>query len=140
MVAMPEELMDMIRQWHTVPVATAGRDGKPNVAPKSVTVQDPETLVWGELYFLQTYKNLLDNPFASICIWQKNPPFTAYKLNGQVTFHHHDETAAQMDKQVWKGHTPDFAARTEKMAAAIFTVLELYDQTPRPGSAGNRIG
>jgi hypothetical protein len=55
---MPEELVQMLKEWHTVPVATSGPDGKPNVAGKSVMVMDPETIVWGELYFMQTYKNL----------------------------------------------------------------------------------
>jgi len=31
---MPEELVQMLKEWHTVPVATTGPDGKPNVAGK----------------------------------------------------------------------------------------------------------
>jgi hypothetical protein len=46
----------------TVPVATVGPDGTPNVAPKSVMVMNPETIVWGELYFMQTYENLKTIP------------------------------------------------------------------------------
>lgn len=136
---MPEELIDMIRKWHTVPVATAGLDGKPNVAAKSVLVRDPETIVWGELYFMQTYKNLRQNPVASLSVWNKTPPFTAYKVNGGVEIHEHDEITALMDKEVWAGHKKDFCARTENMAAVIFTVTEIYDQTPRLESAGKRI-
>jgi hypothetical protein len=74
---MPEELIDMIREWHTVPVATAGLDGKPNIAAKSVTVRNPKTIVWGELYFIQTYKNLRQNPVSSLSIWKKTRPFIA---------------------------------------------------------------
>jgi len=49
MVTMPEELVHLLTEWHTVPVATVGPDGTPNVAPKSVMVMNPETIVWGEL-------------------------------------------------------------------------------------------
>ena len=62
MVTMPEELLHLLTEWHTVPAATVGPDGTPNVAPKSVMVMDPETIVWGELYFMQTYENLRHNP------------------------------------------------------------------------------
>jgi uncharacterized pyridoxamine 5'-phosphate oxidase family protein len=82
---MPEKLIHLLMEWHTVPVATIGPDGKPNVAGKSVMVMNPETIIWGELYFTQTYENLTRNPRASICVWKRNPPFTAYKVNGRVT-------------------------------------------------------
>ena len=139
MVTMPEELIHMLREWHTVPVATTGSDGKPNVAGKSVMVMDPETIVWGELYFMQTYENLKQNPRASICIWQRSPPFRAYKVNGRVKIHENDEIAAQLDDSVRAGHGMDFKARREKLAAVFFSVEEVYDQTPSLESAGKRI-
>jgi len=60
-------------------------------------------------------------------------------VNGEVEIHEHDEVAAQMDNQVWAGHKKGFTIRTENMAAVIFTVTEVYDQTPRLESAGKRI-
>jgi len=140
MVTMPKELMDLLTEWHTVPVATVGPDGNPNVAAKSVMVLDPETIVWGELYFMQTWENLTRDPRASICVWNRSPPFRAYKVNGGVTLHVHDEIAAQFDKQVRAGHGKEFKARREEMAAVYFTVGEVYDQTPDPESAGKRVG
>jgi predicted pyridoxine 5'-phosphate oxidase superfamily flavin-nucleotide-binding protein len=71
---MPEELIQLLRESHTVPVATAGPDGKPNIAGKSVMVMDPGTIVWGELYFGQTYENLKGNPRASLCVWTRTSP------------------------------------------------------------------
>jgi predicted pyridoxine 5'-phosphate oxidase superfamily flavin-nucleotide-binding protein len=139
MVTMPKKLITLLREWHTIPVATIGSDGKPNVAGKSVMVRDPETIVWGELYFMQTYENLKQNPLASICVWQRSPPFRAYKVNGRVKIHENDEIADQLDERVRAGHGMDFKARREKLAAVFFTVEEIYDQTPGPGSAGQRI-
>jgi len=136
---MPEELIQLLTEWHTVPVATIGPDGKPNVAGKSVMVMNPETIVWGELYFMQTYENLTQNPRASICVWQKTFPFRAYKVNGGVKIHENDEIAAQLDERVRTGHGMEFKARRKKLAAVIFTVGEVYDQTPNPESAGKRI-
>ena len=139
MVRMPEELIHLLTELHTVPVATVGPDGKPNVAGKSVMVMNPETIIWGELYFMQTYENLTRNPRASICVWKRNPPFTAYKVNGRVTIHENDEIAARLDEQERAGHGGEFIAGRKKMAAVYFTVEEIYDQTPNPESAGKRI-
>ena len=139
MVRMPEELIHLLTEWHTVPVATIGPEGKPNVAGKSIMVMNPETIIWGELYFMQTYENLTRNPRASICVWKRSPPFSAYKVNGRVTMHENDEIAARLDERVRAGHGGEFIAGHKKMAAVYFTVEEVYDQTPNPESAGKRI-
>ena len=139
MVKMPEDLIHLLTEWHTVPVATTGTEGKPNVAAKSVMVLNPETIVWGELYFMQTWENLKKNPRASICVWKRGPPFGAYKVNGRVTIHENDVIATQLDERVQTGHGMDFKARREKLAAIYFTVEEIYDQTPDLKSAGRRI-
>ena len=136
---MPEELIQLLTEWHTVPVATMGPDGKPNVAGKSVMVMNPETIVWGELYFMHTYENLTHNPRASICVWKRSPPFSAYKVNGRVTIHENDEIADQLDERVRTGHGKEYKARREKLAAVYFTVEEVYDQTPNLEAAGKRI-
>ncbi|HWS21061.1 MAG TPA: pyridoxamine 5'-phosphate oxidase family protein [Methanoregula sp.] len=139
MVRMPEELIQLLTEWHTVPVATIGPDGKPNVAGKSVMVMNPETIIWGELYFMQTYENLTRNPRASICVWKRSPPFRAYKVNGWVTIHENDEIAAQLDERMRTGHRGEFIASLKKLAAVYFNVGEVYDQTPNPETAGKRI-
>jgi predicted pyridoxine 5'-phosphate oxidase superfamily flavin-nucleotide-binding protein len=139
MVKMPDNLVQLFKEWHTIPVATVGRDGKPNVAAKSVMIQDSETLIWGELYFRQTYENLKQNPKASLCVWQRNPPFLAYKVNGRVEIHEDDTLAIQLDERM-RGHPGIvFTPRRERMAAIVFKIEEIYDQTPRLESGGKRI-
>ena len=139
MVVMPDTLVALLKDWHSVPVATTGADGMPNVAAKSVIVRDPETIVWGELYFMQTYENLTRHPGAALCVWEWAPPFTAYKVKGRVTIHRDDEVTAALDRSVWAGHTGEFATRIEGMATVVLTVEEIYDQTPRLKAAGERI-
>ena len=136
---MPEELRQLLTEWHTVPVATAGPDGKPNVAGKSVMVMDPGTIVWGELYFGQTYENLRQDPRASLCVWTRTSPAKAWKLNGTVVIHENDAIATQLDERVRASHKNAFKSRRDKMAAVYFTVEEIYDQTPDIGAAGKRI-
>ncbi len=111
----------------------------PNVAARSVTVRDPETIVWSELYFMHTYENLVRHPVASLCVWEWTPPFTAYQVKGRVAIHRDDEVTAALDRSVWAGHSEEFAARTGGMAAVVLTVEAIYDQTPRLEAAGRRI-
>lgn len=136
---MPEELILLLTESHTVAVGTTGPDGKPNVAGKSVMVTDPGTIVWGELYFRQTYENLKKDPRASISVWTKNAPIKAYKVNGRAALHENDEIADQLDERVRKKHGMELKSRREKMAAVIFTVEEVYDQTPDIERAGKKI-
>ena len=140
MVTMPEELLHLLMEWHTVPVATVGPDGTPNVAPKSVMVMNPSPIVWGELWFMQTYENLKHHPRASICAGKRTPPFSAYRMNGKVTIHENDEVSARLDEAMRTGHPMVFKARREQLAAVWFTVEEIYDQTPGIETAGKRIG
>ena len=130
MVTMPEELIHLLTEWHTVPVATTGPDGKPNIAGKSVMVINPDTIVWGELYFMQTYENLTKDPRASICVWKRSPPFTAYKVNGRVIVHENDEIAAQLDERVRTGHGMEFKAHPKKMAAVYFSSRKSMTRRP----------
>jgi predicted pyridoxine 5'-phosphate oxidase superfamily flavin-nucleotide-binding protein len=139
MVMMSDTLIALLNEWHSVPVATIGADGMPNVAAKSVMVQDPETIVWGELYFMQTYENLMRHPVASLSVWEWAPPFTAYQVKGRVAIHKDDEVTAALDRSVWTGHTGEFAGRIEGMAAVVLTAEAIYDQTPRFEGAGERI-
>jgi len=140
MVTIPEDLVNLLTEWHTVPVATTGPDGMPNVAPKSVMVMNPSTLVWGELYFMQTYENLRHNPRASICLWKRTPPFSAWKMNGTVTIHENDEVSARLNKAMRTGHPMEFKAKRKQLAGVSFAVEEIYDQTPGIDTAGKRIG
>ena len=51
MIRMPEQLIHLLTDRHTVPVATIGPDGKPNVAGKSVMVMNPDNISLGRTLF-----------------------------------------------------------------------------------------
>jgi hypothetical protein len=88
---------------------------------------------------MQTYENLKNNPHASICIWQRTPPFRAYRMNGTVTIHENDEVSARLDEAMRTGHPMVFKASREQLAAVWFSVEEIYDQTPGVETAGKKI-
>ena len=143
MVKMSQELMDLLREWHTVPVATVGKDGNPNVAGKNIMFRDDETILWPELYFMQTYENLKQNPIASICVWGKKPPYPAYKIKGSIELYEEEELADFVHESWRRGHEKAGVAlpkhKEGKKAAVVFSVEEIYDQTPSPEAGGKKI-
>ena len=84
---------------------------------------NPSTIVWGEPWFMQMYENLKNNPRASIYIWQRTPPFKAYRMNGTVTIHENDEVSARLDEAMRTGHPMVFKAKREQLAAVWLKVI-----------------
>jgi predicted pyridoxine 5'-phosphate oxidase superfamily flavin-nucleotide-binding protein len=139
MVKMPKEVIEVLEGWHTVPMATVGEDGKPNVAAKGVMIRDEETLIFTELYFRQTYHNLVSNPIASVCFWLERPPYTAYKLNGRIEMYEEGSLVEEMEERMRMGHKDAFSPRGENLAAYLFHIEEIYDQTPSLEAGGKQI-
>ncbi len=143
MANMSKELINLLREWHTVPVATVGKDGKPNVAGKNIMFRDDETILWPELYFMQTYENLKQNPIASICVWGRKSPYPAYKIKGSAKLHEDDELANFVHESWRRGHEKagvEIPKHGEgKKVAVVFSVEEIYDQTPISEAGGKKI-
>ena len=139
MAKMPTELANMLMEWHTVPMATVGEDGRPNVSPKSTMVRDDETLLFTELFFRRTYENLQSNPVASICVWQHDPPYLAYRVFGRIEMQESGAIVEEMKERMRSGHPGMFLPRGDNLVAYIFHVEEIYDVTPSPAAGGKRI-
>lgn len=68
MVKLTDEMKEMIRTGCCL-VATADKDGWPNIGPKgSVMVVDDATLAFGELVGRQTYSNVKNNPKVAVAV------------------------------------------------------------------------
>jgi len=68
MVKITNEMKDMIKTGGCL-VATADRDGWPNIGPKgSVMVVDDSTLAFGELVGRKTFSNIKENPKVAVAV------------------------------------------------------------------------
>ncbi len=68
MAVLTEQMKELVKGGKCL-VATAGKDGWPNVGPKgSVVAVDDSTLAFGEVTGRQTYKNLQENPKVAIAV------------------------------------------------------------------------
>lgn len=64
-----QEMKDLIETQKVCFVATADRQGRPNVSPKgSIYVVDDETLAFADLYSQKTRENLKSNPNIAVAV------------------------------------------------------------------------
>jgi len=67
MITITEELKQAVAEIKPAMVATASKEGQPNVSPKgSLRVLDAQHLVFVDIRSPQTVKNLKENPYLSM--------------------------------------------------------------------------
>ncbi|MFH0967737.1 MAG: pyridoxamine 5'-phosphate oxidase family protein [Methanobacteriota archaeon] len=85
---MPELTPDMVDAFNALkvfPLATASKDGVPNVVPMgSVFLIDPETIWIGDNFMHKSLKNVLENPKAALYLYGAGAK-GCYQIKGDVT-------------------------------------------------------
>jgi predicted pyridoxine 5'-phosphate oxidase superfamily flavin-nucleotide-binding protein len=115
-------------------VATASRDGTPNVAIKgSLRVLDDEHLVFADLYSLKTRKNLEENPKVAVMVMDTETR-VGYSLKGTVELIAqgplYDQTVEALKKAPVPLPPPKYVVK--------IAVETIYDQSLGP-EAGKKI-
>ena len=128
-MVMSEEMQDMINE-NMVHLATASKDGKPNVVPVGGirAISDSELLIV-DVLFDKTKKNLLDNPQVAIAVEAlgKGTPPRGYQLKGRAKIFTTGEMFERAEKMVedmkkrWRGH-----ADLKVKSAVLVEVDEIY--------------
>jgi predicted pyridoxine 5'-phosphate oxidase superfamily flavin-nucleotide-binding protein len=126
-VKIPSDLQEFIKGkqgW----VATASRDGAPNVSIKgSLRLLDDEHLVFADLFSLKTRKNLSENPKVAIMVYdgesRRGYMFTGSteQIAGGPLF---DQTVEAIHKAMPQLPTPKYVVKV--------TVESIYDQSIGP--------
>jgi predicted pyridoxine 5'-phosphate oxidase superfamily flavin-nucleotide-binding protein len=125
-----DQMKEMVQSGQCL-VATASKEGWPNIGPKgSVTVVDDSTLAFGEAVGGQTYSNLKENSRVAIAVMDYQQR-TGYRFVGTAVL---ESDGPLYDK---------FAERFEKMklprpkAAVRVAVEAIFDLSAR--SPGQKI-
>jgi len=85
MPQLTEEMIQSFRAMKFFPLATASRDGEPNVVPMgAVFLMDPETIWIGDQFMKTTIQNVKENPRASLYVWGPDVK-GCYKIKATVT-------------------------------------------------------
>ncbi|GAB7015523.1 pyridoxamine 5'-phosphate oxidase family protein [Methanogenium cariaci] len=133
MTALTEEMKTAFATIKAFPVATASKDGWPNVVPIGfVELVDDETIWIADNFMKKTLANIRENPKLSIYVWGPETK-GCFQIKGDVEL---------------KTEGPDFAKMQEtvraKMAQApakglmIVKIREVFQCSPGPG-AGDKL-
>jgi len=132
-VKIPEEVKSFMTGkpgW----VATASKDGMPNVAIKgSLRVLDDEHLMFADLFSLKTRKNLEENPQVAVMVFDGESR-KGYSLKGHVELISqgplYDQMVEVLKQSPMKFPPPKYAVK--------ITVESVFDQSVGP-EAGKKI-
>jgi len=144
---MPEELVELINKSPACYLATASKDGIPNVVPcGSTTAVDQETIVIAAVFLGKTLENLKGNPKASLVVHTPAPPkeevsieklaaIKGWQVKGDVEIQPSGPIFEKTKEMVTK-LLPEAAGMLK--GAVVLKVEEVYTVTPGP-EAGKRI-
>jgi len=132
MATIDSAMKDVLARMEVVPLATASRDGVPNVV-KFVYVEGDDTLWLVDNYFNKTLQNLKDNLHAALYVWSAELN-ACFQIKGQVEV---KTAGAEYERMRTRVHSvrPDLAAKS----LVVMHIAEVYDCLPGP-SAGPSFG
>ena len=133
MAKITREMQEMIAKVRTPSIATASRDGKPNVVPIAFTkVISEDEIMLMDNYMNKTRANIEANPVVAISVWSPEVP-VGYQFKGKARI---ETTGTLFEEGIqWvKSRRP----QTDPRAAIIVKVDEIYSIGPGD-KAGKRI-
>ena len=129
MAKMNARIKEIFEKQQIAPLATATKDGVPNVVPVNAKkILDDETILISDQFFGKTLKNILDNPQVAITIWDN---LEGYQIKGSVTIEtsgqRFEETAQWID-----GIGKALNLPLKSKGAVIMKITEIYTVSPGP--------
>ena len=133
LVKMPTEVKEALQKQKPIPIATATKDGTPNVIFIGLMkILDDETLMLADNFFLKTAANLSENPRISVLCYDGDTK-KSYQSKGSAKIYKAGPMFDEMRKWV-HGVNPKLPAK----AAVVVKVEAVYDAMWGP-SAGKLI-
>lgn len=134
MVKLNEEIKAVIGKIRIFPLATASKDGTPNVVPVGMVMLQPddETIWVVDNYMDKTVSNVKENQKASIYVWDPESP-DSYQIKGSVTV---ENLGPDYEEAVKIAHAKKETFPAKNLIKIKIT--DVYYTTPGP-KAGKRI-
>ncbi len=133
MVKMPAEVRETLEKQKPVPIATASKDGTPNVVFVGLLkILDDENLMLVDNFFKKTAQNLADNPRISILCYNGETK-KSFQIKGSTTMCREGENYDQMKKWV-QGVNPKLPAK----GCVMVKIDEIYNAMWGP-EAGKKV-
>jgi predicted pyridoxine 5'-phosphate oxidase superfamily flavin-nucleotide-binding protein len=131
MVKLTDQIKESLTGTKTAFLATASKDGTPNVVPiGAFKLLDDETLLISDQFFQKTLKNMKENQKVALSYWGEKG---GYQIKGAVTVHTDDEVFKN-DVAWMKEVRPHLTPKS----AVIMKITEVYIVKGGP-DAGKKI-
>lgn len=135
MAKMGERVKEMFQKQRDVALATASKEGIPNVVVVGATkIIDDETILISDQYFDKTLANMKENPQVAVTVWEKAE---GYQIKGTVTIEtsgpRFEETARWIEDLGKK-----FNLSLKSKGAVILKITDIYTISPG-ANAGQKI-
>lgn len=135
MAKMDERVKEMFQKQRDVVLATASKEGIPNVVVVGAKkIIDDETILISDQYFDKTLANIKENPRVAVTVWEKAE---GYQIKGTVTIEtsgpRFEETARWIEDLGKK-----FNLSLKSKGAVIIKITDIYDISPG-SNAGQKI-
>jgi len=133
MARLTDEMIEAFKYVKNFPLATASKDGDPNVAPMgAVFLIDPETIWIGNQFMKTTIKNVEENPRAALYVWGPGVK-GCYKIKGDVSVESSGEDYEKMKDMVQK-----VKPHLHCKSLLVMKITGAYDCKPGP-DAGKQL-
>jgi uncharacterized protein len=129
MVSLTPEMIEMFKAAKYFPLATASKDGDPNVVPVgSVHIIDPETIWIGNQFMNASIRNVQENP--RVCLYAYGPETKGcLKIKAKVTVHDSGPDYEKMKGMV-KARRPELVCKS----LLALKITEVYNCKSGPDS------
>ncbi|HWQ65936.1 MAG TPA: pyridoxamine 5'-phosphate oxidase family protein [Methanospirillum sp.] len=125
MAALTPDMIEAFQALKVFPLATASKDGIPNVVPMgSVFLIDPSTIWIGDNFMHKSLNNVLENPKAALYLYGAGAK-GCYQIKANVTVKTEGPEHTRMAEMIHE-KKPNLPAKT----LLILTVTEVYECMP----------
>jgi predicted pyridoxine 5'-phosphate oxidase superfamily flavin-nucleotide-binding protein len=133
MVKLTEEMKAAFSSVRVFPVATASKDGIPNVVPIGFCMLVGDDTIWiADNFMKKSLANLRENPKAAIYVWGADTK-GCFQIKGDVSIVTEGEDFQKMREIVLAK-----MSQAPAKSLIVVSITEVFSCTPGPG-AGDRI-
>ncbi|MDN7023475.1 pyridoxamine 5-phosphate oxidase [Methanoculleus sp. FWC-SCC1] len=125
MVALNDDMKAVFAKTKVFPMATASKDGVPNVAPMaSVQLADDETVWIMDNYMVKTLENLKENPKMALYFWDPDTK-RCFQAKGTAEIQTSGEAYEKFRSQM-KAKSDAYPAKS----LIVMSITDVYECTP----------
>lgn len=135
MAKMGERVKEMFQKQRDVVLATASKEGIPNVVVVGAKkIIDDETILISDQYFDKTLANIKENPRVAVTVWEKAE---GYQIKGTVTIERSGPRFEETERWI-EDLGKKFNLSLKSKGAVIIKITDIYDISPG-SNAGQKI-